>query len=134
MSGRSTTVSISFGIALVAGRKRVPSPATGNTALRTRAAIQVLFKVKLNQARAGQTPKLEVPQPLSDNTRRIANGRMVRLFNGRSGHGWSWLHRQPYGARAARRWRGRCRSRQSVDRVPLGGTGRGEVRRGRYRR
>ena len=36
--GRSTTVSISFGIALVAGRKRVPSPATGNTALRTRAA------------------------------------------------------------------------------------------------
>src|SRR4051794_18911855 len=35
MSGRSTTVSISFGIALVAGRKRVPRPATGNTALRT---------------------------------------------------------------------------------------------------
>src|SRR5438874_2926880 len=35
MSGRSTTVSISLGIALVAGRKRVPRPATGNTALRT---------------------------------------------------------------------------------------------------
>ena len=35
MSGRSTTGSISFGIALVAGRKRVPSPATGKTALRT---------------------------------------------------------------------------------------------------
>src|SRR5262245_30484594 len=34
MSGRSTTVSISFGMALVAGRKRVPRPATGNTALR----------------------------------------------------------------------------------------------------
>ena len=33
-TGRSTTVSISFGIALVAGRKRVPRPATGNTALR----------------------------------------------------------------------------------------------------
>src|SRR4051812_3914409 len=32
--GRSTTVSISFGIALVAGRKRVPRPATGKTALR----------------------------------------------------------------------------------------------------
>src|ERR1700684_1534973 len=32
--GRSTMVSISFGIALVAGRKRVPRPATGNTALR----------------------------------------------------------------------------------------------------
>src|ERR1700733_4707015 len=35
MSGRSTTGSISFGMALVAGRNRVPSPATGNTALRT---------------------------------------------------------------------------------------------------
>src|SRR3954469_14378207 len=35
MSGRSTTVSISLGIALVAGRKRVPRPATGKTALRT---------------------------------------------------------------------------------------------------
>ncbi len=34
ISGRSTTVSISFGIALVAGRNRVPSPATGKIALR----------------------------------------------------------------------------------------------------
>src|SRR5581483_5005446 len=34
-SGRSTTGSISFGIALVAGRNRVPRPATGKTALRT---------------------------------------------------------------------------------------------------
>src|SRR6185312_4528290 len=32
MSGLSTIGSISFGEALVAGRKRVPSPATGNTA------------------------------------------------------------------------------------------------------
>src|SRR5581483_9710873 len=36
ISGRSTTVSISFGIALVAGRKRVPRPATGKMALRIR--------------------------------------------------------------------------------------------------
>src|SRR5262245_62130402 len=35
ISGRSTTVNISLGIALVAGRKRVPNPATGRTALRT---------------------------------------------------------------------------------------------------
>src|SRR5471032_1388802 len=35
MTGLSTTGSISLGIALVAGRKRVPIPATGNTALRT---------------------------------------------------------------------------------------------------
>src|SRR5690606_4149091 len=34
MSGRSTIGSSSLGIALVAGRKRVPRPATGNTALR----------------------------------------------------------------------------------------------------
>src|SRR6185369_1070759 len=33
MAGLSTTGSISFGIALVAGRKRVPSPAAGITAL-----------------------------------------------------------------------------------------------------
>jgi hypothetical protein len=33
MSGLSTTLSISLGDALVAGRKRVPSPATGKTAL-----------------------------------------------------------------------------------------------------
>src|SRR5260370_19463989 len=34
ISGLSTIVSISFGIALVAGRTRVPRPATGKTALR----------------------------------------------------------------------------------------------------
>src|SRR5512136_2599051 len=33
--GLSTTGSISFGLALVTGRKRLPSPATGNTALVT---------------------------------------------------------------------------------------------------
>src|SRR5687767_14530183 len=32
MSGLSTIGSISFGLALVTGRKRLPSPATGNTA------------------------------------------------------------------------------------------------------
>jgi hypothetical protein len=31
MSGLSTTGSISFGLALVTGRNRVPRPATGNT-------------------------------------------------------------------------------------------------------
>src|SRR5215207_5069552 len=35
-------VSISFGVALVAGRVRVPSPATGNTALRTRCCMKLL--------------------------------------------------------------------------------------------
>src|SRR5690348_8325773 len=35
MMGLSTSGSISFGCAFVAGKKRVPSPAAGNTALRT---------------------------------------------------------------------------------------------------
>src|ERR1700740_3813089 len=35
ISGLSTIGSISFGIAFVAGKKRVPNPATGKTALRT---------------------------------------------------------------------------------------------------
>src|ERR1700676_1278293 len=43
ISGLSTTGSISLGLALVTGRKRVPSPATGNTALVTLAiAIEIL--------------------------------------------------------------------------------------------
>src|SRR5207244_3750669 len=45
ISGLSTTGSISFGIALVAGRKRVPSPATGNTALRTGLGMKLLDPV-----------------------------------------------------------------------------------------
>src|SRR5215467_8172470 len=39
MIGLSTIGSISFGCAFVAGRKRVPSPAAGKTALRTLASI-----------------------------------------------------------------------------------------------
>ena len=42
ISGLSTTGSISFGLALVAGRKRVPRPATGNTAVRM-AHFELLF-------------------------------------------------------------------------------------------
>src|ERR1017187_9721450 len=42
ISGLSTIGSISFGLALVTGRNRLPSPATGNTALVTLAmAIEV---------------------------------------------------------------------------------------------
>src|ERR687887_1765127 len=39
MIGLSTSGSISFGCAFVAGRNRVPSPAAGNTALRTVCAM-----------------------------------------------------------------------------------------------
>jgi hypothetical protein len=41
MAGRSTTGNISFGIALVAGKKRVPNPAAGITALRTDLPIDI---------------------------------------------------------------------------------------------
>src|ERR1041384_944577 len=41
MAGLSTTGSISLGVAFVAGRKRVPRPAAGTTALRTlRAGVE----------------------------------------------------------------------------------------------
>src|SRR5688500_14103096 len=45
MTGLSTRGSISLGWALVAGRKRVPQPAAGKTALRTRIRPQVEFGV-----------------------------------------------------------------------------------------
>src|SRR5206468_7950694 len=43
--GLSTTGSISFGLALVAGRKRVPRPATGNTAVRMADFELVLIEI-----------------------------------------------------------------------------------------
>src|SRR5579875_594861 len=44
--GLSTIGSISLGWALVAGRKRVPRPAAGNTALRTLACIIFQFEAR----------------------------------------------------------------------------------------
>ena len=48
ISGLSTTGSISFGIALVAGRKRVPSPPTGKMAF-------LIILVSLKCGRSGDT-------------------------------------------------------------------------------
>src|SRR5580692_10432466 len=45
ISGLSTTGSISLGMALVAGKKRVPRPATGSTALRTRFLLELIVLV-----------------------------------------------------------------------------------------
>src|SRR4051794_9082845 len=56
INGRSTTVSISLGIALVAGRKRVPNPATGKTALRTRCGM-------LHRPRSTATERPLLPRP-----------------------------------------------------------------------
>src|SRR6202051_3699600 len=52
ISGLSTTGSISLGLALVTGRKRVPSPATGNTALVPLAiAIEILVACRRGRTR-----------------------------------------------------------------------------------
>src|ERR1700687_5723971 len=50
INGLSTTGSISLGLALVTGRKRVPRPATGNTALVT-LAIAIGILVACRKAR-----------------------------------------------------------------------------------
>src|SRR5579863_6256215 len=52
MSGLSTTGSISLGLALVAGRKRVPRPATGNTAVRITGLETVTENLSSRGARA----------------------------------------------------------------------------------
>ena len=51
ISGLSTTGSISLGLALVAGKKRVPMPATGNTALVSALVIDVKLIVLPSLAR-----------------------------------------------------------------------------------
>src|SRR6266849_1597322 len=60
-TGLSTMGSISFGTAFDAGRKRVPRPAAGITALRTRVTDeQLLFRsisAPRQQARAGSRPR-----------------------------------------------------------------------------
>src|ERR1700704_368601 len=50
ISGLSTMVSISFGIALVAGRTRVPRPATGKTALRIFMGCRTALKERADGA------------------------------------------------------------------------------------
>jgi hypothetical protein len=56
MSGLSTTGSISLGLALVAGRKRVPRPATGNTAVRMIdfGAVRMMLSCKPVLGRTGR--------------------------------------------------------------------------------
>src|SRR2546429_9986058 len=56
ISGLSTTGSISLGLALVAGRKRVPRPATGKTAVRIVDLKRVL--IILSRAHWGPPPQV----------------------------------------------------------------------------
>src|SRR5688572_12399262 len=53
MVGLSTSGSISFGCAFVAGRNRVPRPAAGNTAFRIGTVIQVGYQCCVLSARCG---------------------------------------------------------------------------------
>src|SRR5262245_8273026 len=54
MLGVSTSGSISFGTAFVAGKNRVPSPATGNTALRTLFVIGPPFYARFHPIPVGR--------------------------------------------------------------------------------
>src|SRR5262249_47459370 len=62
MMGLSTSGSISLGCALVAGRKRVPSPAAGKTALRTFAADIPFYLAMCTGNRIMRCDTLEVPR------------------------------------------------------------------------
>src|ERR1700680_3139750 len=55
MIGLSTSGSISLGWALVAGRKRVPRPAAGNTALRTFIVIAVAGRFRFHHGLGDST-------------------------------------------------------------------------------
>ncbi|GAB3758699.1 hypothetical protein GCM10027599_26430 [Yimella radicis] len=63
----STTGSISFGIALLAGRNRVPRPAAGMTAFRTGSLRDALMGARLMEQRraAGQAPEASVHTTLA---------------------------------------------------------------------
>src|SRR5450631_333514 len=66
MMGLSTIGSISLGIAFVAGRNRVPSPAAGKTALRTLAGIasSVMGRVTLWRVRVVQYKMILKPKSI----------------------------------------------------------------------
>src|ERR1700733_4810525 len=65
MSGLSTTVSISLGMAFVAGRKRVPKPATGSTAFRTRFALALMVSFGVAPGGNGQDPATDLTTSLA---------------------------------------------------------------------
>src|SRR5690348_18336436 len=67
MRGLSTTGSISFGCAFVAGRNRVPSPAAGNTAFRTRFGFSGIARFRPAQTCNLRGP-LSVVNPIEKNS------------------------------------------------------------------
>src|SRR5437764_13705156 len=80
MSGLSTSGNISFGCALVAGRKRVPNPAAGNTAFLTFWGIGHSALSTQHSAKAGNVKtKLSFRVYLSD--RRRTHALILRYIN-----------------------------------------------------
>src|SRR6185437_5388110 len=87
MSGLSTTGSISFGLALVAGRKRVPRPSTGKTAVRI-TDFGVILIASLPRITPGTPPSVSckwVPQASPSSCsqaacRRSRKGSLLALF------------------------------------------------------
>src|SRR5687768_9271909 len=77
--GLSTIGSISFGCALVAGRKRVPSPAAGKTPLRTCRMVTSGRGIR----RAGGGPQLGGTRTLATTPRQRAIRHEVRHDGGR---------------------------------------------------
>src|SRR6185436_18264418 len=90
MSGLSTTGSISLGDALVAGRNRVPRPATGRTAVVIRVVVMcadpsLLFKPL--QARGLVEPgDAELPGAVELGAGLVAGNHEVGLLRDRSRH------------------------------------------------
>src|SRR3954462_6603619 len=75
MSGLSTMGSISLGLALVAGRKRVPRPATGKTATSTRLFFTTVIRAPAQFGGRNHTtlPYAALPAE-SPGTREFARG------------------------------------------------------------
>src|SRR5918995_3820083 len=64
ISGLSTIGSISLGLALVTGRKRLPRPATGNTAFLSLACIGSQILQQFEEFFLSQHPHAQGPRPL----------------------------------------------------------------------
>src|SRR6266705_2671208 len=84
MSGLSTIGIISFGLALVAGRKRLPMPATGNTAFVTLLTNPLLGH--FSQARLIDDGDTELARLLELAPRFVAGHHIIGLLRNRAGH------------------------------------------------
>src|SRR5574341_1032317 len=85
MSGLSTTGSISFGLALVTGRKRLPRPATGNTAFLSLACIALQILQHFPEFFFAKDANPECAGPLELRARVLARDDEIGLLRHRAG-------------------------------------------------